>query len=243
VNERRLRVVVVAAAVVSLGLAACGQPTRPALLRAPVTTEVPFRLVAEVHDTVPSIDIFDAPGAPAPKLRLPSRTVENTKRVFLVRQQQGTDWLQILLPVRPNGSTGWIRPADVDLKETTFRLRVELGAHRITVWNGNDVIDDESVGVGTAAAPTPPGEYYITEALVVPSFQRAAYGPFAFALSGHSNVYTSFGGGDGTLAIHGTAASDSIGKDASHGCIRMANDGITKLIHLVPLGSPVEITA
>jgi hypothetical protein len=33
--------------------------------------------------------------------------------VFLVEQRQ-SDWLEVLLPVRPNGSTGWIREADVD---------------------------------------------------------------------------------------------------------------------------------
>ena len=206
------------------------------------TTAVPWRLVAEVHESLRSVDVFDDPGASAPKLHLSNPNTEKVRRVFLVKQQQGSDWLEVLLPVRPNGSTGWIKASDVELTETRFRVLVSLGGHRITVWNGSDVVDDEPVGVGTAAAPTPPGEYYITEALAVPSFQRAAYGPFAFGLSGHSNVYTVFGGGDGTIGIHGTAESDSIGKDASHGCIRVSNDGITRLIHLVPLGSPVEIT-
>jgi lipoprotein-anchoring transpeptidase ErfK/SrfK len=238
--------VVVAAA--ALGAAACGNVERPALgVRLPppttTTTAIPFRLVAEVHDALRSVDVFDAPDATAPKLHLSNPNTENVKRIFLVKQQQGTDWLEVLLPVRPNGSTGWIKAADVDLVQDDYRVLVQLGAHRITVWNGADVVDDEPVGVGTAAAPTPPGEYYITEALTVPSFQRAAYGPFAFGISGHSNVYTTFGSGDGTIGIHGTAESDSIGKDASHGCIRLSNDGITKLIHQVPLGTPVEITA
>jgi lipoprotein-anchoring transpeptidase ErfK/SrfK len=145
--------------------------------------------------------------------------------------------------VRPNGSIGWIRSADVTLQQNYWHMKVELGAHRISVWNGADLVHTEPVGVGTAAAPTPPGEYYVTEALTVPSFQRSAYGPFAFGISGHSNVYTSFGGGDGTIGIHGTGDPSSLGKDASHGCIRLSNDGITKLIKQVPLGTPVQITA
>lgn len=233
-----------------LGLSACARGDRPVLgaqaqapLAAPTTTEVPFRVVAEVHDALKSIDVFDTPDAATPKLNLSNPNTEGIKRVFLVEQQQGTDWLKVLLPVRPNGSTGWIKAADVELTETRFRVLVQLGAHHITVWNGTDVVDDEPVGVGTAAAPTPPGEYYITEALTVPAFQRAAYGPFAFGISGHSDVYTTFGGGDGTIGIHGTADTSSIGKDVSHGCIRLSNEGITKLIHLVPLGSPVEVAA
>ena len=45
------------------------------------------------------------------------------------------------------------------------------------------------------------------------------------------------------LSIHGTGDPSSLGKDASHGCIRLSNDGITKLIHAVPLGTPVQIVA
>lgn len=232
----------------TFGLSACARGGRPVLgdraaAQATTTTSVPFRLVAEVHDSLHSIDVFDAPGAPTAKLQLSNPNAEDAKRVFLVKEQQGTDWLQVLLPARPNGSVGWIRAADVEVRETTFRVLVQLAAHRITVWDGSDVIDDEPVGVGTAAAPTPPGEYFITEALTVPAFQRAAYGPFAFGISGHSDVYTTFGGGDGTIGIHGTADTSSIGKDVSHGCIRLSNEGITKLIHLIPLGSPVEIAA
>jgi lipoprotein-anchoring transpeptidase ErfK/SrfK len=145
--------------------------------------------------------------------------------------------------VRPNGSTGWIRSDDVNLSVDYWRVRVELSAHRITVWNGDDVVHAEPVGVGTAASPTPPGEYYITDALTVPSFQRSAYGPYAFGISAHSDVYTTFGGGDGTVGIHGTGDPSSLGKDASHGCIRLSNDGITSLIHAVPLGTPVQIVA
>ena len=83
----------------------------------------------------------------------------------------------------------------------------------------------------------------VTEALTVPSFQRSAYGPYAFGTSAHSDVYTTFGAGDGTVGIHGTGDPSSLGKDVSHGCIRLSNDGITSLIHQVPLGTPVEILA
>ncbi|MBV8559990.1 MAG: L,D-transpeptidase [Acidimicrobiia bacterium] len=237
-------------AILLLGLvvAGCGTIERPSVGEpAPppttTTTAIPFRVVAEVKPEVGSIGVYDSPDAPAPKMQLANPTTDGVVRVFLVENGQGTDWLNVALPVRPNGSTGWIHSADVELKETYWRIRVELGARRITVWNGADMVHTEPVGVGAAASPTPPGEYYITEALTVPGYQRSAYGPYAFGTSAHSDVYTSFGGGDGTVGIHGTGDPSSLGRDVSHGCIRLSNDGITSLIHQVPLGTPVEILA
>src|SRR5438105_8668276 len=94
-----------------LGLSACGPASRPLLgppaAAAPTTTTtIPFRLVATTHDALKSVDVFDAPGAAAPKVQLSNPNSEGAKRVVLVKQQQGTDWLEVLLPVRPNGSTG-----------------------------------------------------------------------------------------------------------------------------------------
>jgi lipoprotein-anchoring transpeptidase ErfK/SrfK len=45
----------------------------------------------------------------------------------------------------------------------------------------------------------------------------------------------------GELGIHGTSEPSSIGKAVTHGCIRLANEAITALYPLVPLGTPVYI--
>lgn len=235
-------------ALVALALVGCGQMERPSMgAEAPppttTTTAIPFRLVAALKPELKTVNVYDAPGAAAPKTQLSNPDYYGINRVFLVEQGQGTPWLEVSLPTRPNGSTGWISSDDVTLSPDYWRVRVELTAHRITVWNGDDVVHTEPVGVGTAASPTPPGEYYITDALTVPAFQHSAYGPYAFGISAHSDVYTTFGGGDGTVGIHGTGDPSSLGKDASHGCIRLSNDGITSLIHQVPLGTPVQIVA
>ncbi|MBV9041188.1 MAG: L,D-transpeptidase, partial [Acidimicrobiia bacterium] len=222
---------VIVVALAAAALAACGRMERPTMgatvPSTTTTTTIPFRLVAEVRPELKSVDVFDAPDAPAPKTHLSNPDPMGVPRVFLVDEGQASSWLRVDLPIRPNGSTGFIRSSDVNLAEDTWRIRVELTAHRITVWNGNDVAHTEAVGVGTAASPTPPGEYYVTEALTVPSWQRSAYGPYAFGISAHSDVYTTFGGGDGSIGIHGTGDPSSLGKDASHGCIRLSNDGIT----------------
>lgn len=190
---------------------------------------------------VPSIPVFESPGAPTAKLKLSNPNEDGAPRVFLVKARQ-SDWLQVLLPVRPNGSKGWIRQNDVMLGQNPFRVKIELGAHRITVWNGDKVVTEEPVGVGKGNSPTPGGEYYITE-LLRPPDPSGLYGPFAFGLSGFSDVYQSFAGGPGFLGLHGTNDPQGLGTDVSAGCIRMSNDGITRLSSMLPLGSPVEIVA
>ena len=206
----------------------------------PPTTMKPVNLVATA--AVPSVPVFANPGDPEPVQSLENpKKPNNTPVVFLVREQQ-QEWLHVFLPVRPNGSTGWIRESDVSLTTHDYRILIELGAHRLTVWDGEEVFAEEPIGVGTGATPTPGGLYYTTE-LLIPPPGNVAYGPYAYGLSGYSEVLFSFGGGDGQLGIHGTNDPSSIGRDASHGCIRLSNDAITRLATTLPIGVPVEIKA
>jgi len=124
-------------------------------------------------------------------------------------------------------------------------VQVELGEHRITVSKGTEVVLQEPVGVGASGrTPTTQGLFYTTELYPVLLNEQGAYGPFAFALSGFSEVLLTFGnGGTGVLGIHGTGDPSSLGRDVSAGCIRMSNSGITKLAQMLPLGTPVEIKA
>lgn len=166
----------------------------------------------------------------------PAHTVP---QVFLVTQQTD-DWAEVLLPIRPNGTTGWVKKSDVRLTPNRFRIEVELGAHRITVYDGDDVMIQEPVAIGTPSTPTPTGKYYTRVLLKAPD-PNTVYGPYAYGLSGHSDVLTEFNGGDAELGIHGNNDASVLGKSVSHGCIRMSNESITRLAGLLPLGTPVEI--
>ncbi|MDQ4068277.1 MAG: L,D-transpeptidase, partial [Actinomycetota bacterium] len=116
----------------------------------------------------------------------------------------------------------------------------------ITVWKGDEVILQEPVGVGASGrTPTTQGLFYTTELYPVLPREQAAYGPYAYSLSGYSEVLQTFGnGGTGVLGIHGTSDTSSLGRDVSNGCIRMSNSGITRLANTLPAwGVPVEIKA
>ena len=79
--------------------------------------------------------------------------------------EERSDWLNVQLPVRPNGSTGWIRAVDVSLSTHEFVITIELSEHRMTVTNAGEQLLQTPIGVGTADAPTPGGTYYIKELL------------------------------------------------------------------------------
>ncbi len=240
----------------ALVLAGCGSPARPrlnalpppsdqastTLAPAPTTTTVPAAPVYTVATaTGKSVAVYDSPGATAPSRSLASPQSDGSTLVLLAKETQG-DWLNVLLPVRPNGVTGWIRAAEVTTSTHDYRIVVEVGAHKLTVWKGNDVFFEDTVAVGASATPTALGNFYTTGLFDTGSTQPV-YGPYAYPLSGYSEVLFSFGSGDGQMGIHGTNDPSSLGHSVSNGCIRMSNAGITKLAKALPVGVPVEVKA
>lgn len=161
--------------------------------------------------------------------------------VFLVQERQ-FDRLRVLLPVRPNQSQGWVRAADVKLSELDYRITVSTQKRELLLYRAGEVIMREPVGLGKDTTPTPGGVFYLKE-LLRPRNPAGAYGPYAYGLSGYSNVLNEFLGGDGQLGIHGTNDPSSIGRNVSHGCIRMRNAAITKMAKILPLGVPVQMIA
>lgn len=222
------------------------EPT-PTTAAAETTTTLPKPTgvqVAEAKDS--SIDVFVTEDAVEPSRQLESgvdTVVDTIPLVFLVKST-GTERLEVYLPVRPNGSLGWVDSSAVTVTRVHYRIEVRLGEHRIRVFEDDDVVVDEPVGVGRADVPTPGGIYYVKELLQAPD-PTGAYGTYAYGLSGFSNELTNFNGGTGVIGIHGTNDPSSIGTDVSNGCIRLHNDLIERLVEDIglPLGTPVEILA
>ncbi len=151
-------------------------------------------------------------------------------------------WVHVHLPVQPNGTTGWVRRADVALSNNPFRIEIDRSAYSLRVFNQNSLWLETEVAIGTGDTPTPVGDFYLLE-LLAPPDPTGPYGPYAFGLSGFSEVLESFGGADtAIIGLHGTNDPSSLGTDVSHGCIRIENSVIEQLAVSVPLGTPVLIT-
>jgi lipoprotein-anchoring transpeptidase ErfK/SrfK len=252
------------AALTAVLLVACGGPsgdarkpdaTTSSRSTAPTTTTVPTTpstlapgnsYIATAR--VDQIPVFDAPGAPTPTQTFVNPWFVNGEAslpvplVFAVEDSRPDGWLHVLLPIRPNGSTGWIRASDVDVTSSPFHILVSLSAHHLTVYNGTVVVIDDTVAVGAPATPTPTGHFYIRALLKAPN-PNTTYGPYAYGLSGYSETLEQFAGGDAEVGIHGNNDASVLGQNVSHGCVRMSNDAIRKLTRILPLGTPVEIVA
>jgi lipoprotein-anchoring transpeptidase ErfK/SrfK len=196
------------------------------------------RLVANAVS--PRIPAFRHPGAGQPLHVFRNPDEYRARHIFLVQRIGPDGWLKVFLPVRPNGTTGWIRDRDVKLRTNPYRVEIDLGRNRLAVLEAGEVIMRESVTAGTGGTPTPTGLFYTT-ILVESQDPGGAYGPYVFGLSAFSEVLFSFGGGNGQVAIHGTNAPGALGEDVSHGCVRVRNPAIRRLAHFLPLGTPVRI--
>jgi len=219
-----------------------GRPDRDVPETTTTTAAAPVAALSQVAQaTGAQVEVFPEPVEGEPTVTLDNPNENGAPLVFLVEQDQGA-WLQVLLPIRPNGSTGWIRAADVTVASNPYTIDIALAEHRLVVRNGDTVVVDAAIGVGTASTPTPGGKYYLKE-LLQPPDPDGAYGPYAYGLSGYSNVLDDFNGGDGVIGIHGTNEPEAIGTDVSHGCIRVDNATITQMAGILPLGTPVHINA
>ncbi|MEZ5266625.1 MAG: L,D-transpeptidase [Acidimicrobiales bacterium] len=194
---------------------------------------------AVAEAVVAELAVYDGATATVPVRTLAHPNEEGAPLVLAVLDRAG-DRLQVALPVRPNGSTGWVDAADVAVRTHSFRIEIRLAERELRVFDGDEIVQLEPIGVGQEPTPTPGGSFYLYE-LLQPPDPNGPYGPYAFGLSGFSEALTTFDGGDGRLGLHGTDDPASIGTDSTHGCIRLANDAIVQLAHTVPLGTPVAI--
>jgi hypothetical protein len=196
-----------------------------------------------VADAVgPSVPLFSAPEVPVPSGRaLDNPTWEGLHLTFLVRERRG-GWLRAQIMSRPNSALAWIRARDVTLRTVDHHVVIERGARRLTVYAGEEVVFQTSVATGKASSPTPLGTFFV-DGVVRLSPPHRSYGTGQLSFTGFSEVHTSFGGGVGQVAMHGTQNPALIGTPASAGCVRMRNEDIDAVTALSPTGTPVEVVA
>ena len=151
------------------------------------------------------------------------------------------EWLKVQVPVRPNGTEGWIEASGVELTSHFVHARIDLTARSVTVWDDDQVIAETSAVIGTDRTPTPLGEFFVND--LVERYEGSAFGPYVLTISAFSETLETFAGGIPVIAIHGTNRPELMGGAHSNGCVRVPNDVITFLAENVPTGTPVEIVA
>ena len=145
-------------------------------------------------------------------------------------------WYRISLPGRPNGRTGWVPAASVELKPIRKEIVIDRGDRTLELRDAGRVVLRTRVAVGAPGMETPLGRFY-----VLAKFRPTApvLGVFAFETSAYSKLSEWPGGG--VVGIHGTNTPSLLGQAVSHGCVRVANEAILRLRDLVPVGTPIRI--
>jgi lipoprotein-anchoring transpeptidase ErfK/SrfK len=159
-------------------------------------------------------------------------------------KHHGREWLRVLLPIRPNDTTGWIPRDNAVLLSTRYWVTVDKNARMVTVYRKGKLVHSFQAVIGKPATPTPGGLAAIYERDPQPD-PHAFLGPWALPLTIFSNVLLNFGGGPGRVAIHGrdgASLNDPLGSARSHGCIRIDNSSIDWMANNLPQGTPVQIT-
>lgn len=212
---------------------------------APTTTAAPTGADPQVAATSMVVrsdhDIALHDGPEGATTKTLAATTEFGSPVSLLVTEAQPGWVKVLVPGRPTGATAWVNADDVELRQVTTLVHVDLAARTLTLYDAGQVVLTTPVAVGSPEAPTPTGTFSVTDKLQTPN-AGGAYGPYAFGLSGRSEVLTEFAGGDGQIGIHGTNDPASIGNNVSHGCIRVPNDVIEHLEQILPLGTPVVVS-
>lgn len=206
---------------------------------APTGADSPGAATSLVVRSDRDIALHDGPDGATTRTLAAATEFGSPVSLLVTEAQPG--WVKVLVPGRPTGATAWVNADDVELRQVTTLVHVDLAARTLTLYDAGQVILTTPVAVGSPEAPTPTGTFSVTDKLQTPN-AGGAYGPYAFGLSGRSEVLTEFAGGDGQIGIHGTNDPASIGNDVSHGCIRVPNDVIEQLEQILPLGTPVVVS-
>jgi lipoprotein-anchoring transpeptidase ErfK/SrfK len=204
----------------------------------PVTAPAGWSLIATAKGTIPR---YAAPGGRRDGT-VPGRWYGGASSLPVIGQRPG--WFRIRLVTRPDGSTAWVRAADVTITDTPYRIVVNLAAEHLRLYRLGKQIMNAPAGIGTKQDPTPTGHYFVAMLEESPS---AGYGPFILVTSAHSEAISDWeGSGDAVIGIHGPLGEGGLigtgGAALSHGCIRLPLPDLARL-RPVPVGTPITITA
>jgi lipoprotein-anchoring transpeptidase ErfK/SrfK len=220
--------------VVTAGLASAA----PVRSRVPATQQLAVLLTAHRAHGAPRA------GSPETALVPANRPITGERTTLPVIGRAtgpgGIRWLHVMLPGRPNGSTGWVAQQGTRKLATPWRLVVNLAQRRVTAYRSGRAVNAFRAVVGNPSTPTPRGSFFIEETVRMSAGEPG--GPFALATSARSNVLQEFEGGPGQIALHGRDnLGGTLGSAESHGCVRLDTAAIDWLVARIEPGTPVTI--
>ncbi len=119
------------------------------------------------------------------------------------------------------------------------RIVISIADRKLVLLDGDRPLKIYDIAVGKPSTPSPQGEFRIINHVPNPTW----YGPKVVVPPGKDNPLGTrwMGLSAKGYGIHGTNAPGSIGKAASHGCIRMRKQDLEDLFEMVTVGLAVEL--
>lgn len=125
------------------------------------------------------------------------------------------------------------------------RLEISLSRRQVTVYKGKSRIKSYPIAVGRRGWETPTGNFRVGQMLRNPTWIHPFTGESILGGDSQNPLGRYWVGfwtdGKNSIGFHGTPNPKSVGKAASHGCIRMYNKDIEELFHQVGLGTTVTV--
>ena len=210
----------------------------PAAPADPAPFAVTGGLVVHPHE---SQIVYAGPGKP-PVAVLPTTELGGPTWVPVVQRSPG--WERVLLPSRPNRATGWLytaaaRGSQLDTRRGAYLVRINVHARKLSVYGNGRPVGRWTVAVGARPTPTPVGRTFLLALLAPP---HPTYSPLILPLGFHSDTLDTYGGGPGTVAVHGWPNPSVFGRAVSHGCVRVPVAAL-HVLSQIPVGSLVLITS
>jgi lipoprotein-anchoring transpeptidase ErfK/SrfK len=121
------------------------------------------------------------------------------------------------------------------------RIVVSIPDRKLVLMDGRRVIKVYDVAVGKSSTPSPRGAFRVMNRIPNPTW----YAPGKVVGPGKQNPLGTrwIGLSVKGYGIHGTNVPNSIGKAASHGCVRMRQRDIEELYDMVDIGVSVELAS
>ena len=124
-------------------------------------------------------------------------------------------------------------------EQTQRTILISLPDHKLALVENGQVKAIYTVAVGKPSSPSPIGHFTITSRVTNPTYSHAGR---VVSPGPHNPVGTRWMGlSQKGYGIHGTNVPNSIGKSASHGCIRVGQKDLEQLFTMVQVGDTVEI--
>jgi hypothetical protein len=162
--------------------------------------------------------------------------------VLEARDVDGVRWLKVRLPAWfSHGMTsGWLKAARVDLRVNRWRVEISREQGTLKILHEGRVVRTAHVGTGTSSTPTPKGLHATYDHW---RSDHAVLGDWTVTLTTNSPEVPVFDGQQAVVAIHGWHASGGGRGSVSHGCVRVTDDSLMRMVALrLPVGTPVQVT-